>query len=170
MAPVENLIKNLPSKWIGVWLGAFAVVLLSACASAPGKKFAGIAPLDHQYGDVYLYMTKDSTSLGRESGEFEVLLNGKKVGSLYDASFLHLRIPPGKYDLQVYPPHHAREGSQHIEVDAGKFTFYHYQFFPDHFSKNVSEPASGMRYRSLIQFKAADQAVLELQGLNSAVN
>lgn len=163
MVPVENLIKN-SFKWMGAWLGASVVVLLSACASAPGEKFAGIAPLNDKYGDVYLYKTKDTASTGRETGEFEVMLNGKKVGTLYNSSFLHLRIPPGAYDLKVYPPHHSREGYQQINVEAGKITFYRYQFFPDHLK------TSAIRYRSLIQFKAADEAVSELKDLNSATN
>lgn len=164
--PVENLIKNssYKYKWMGAWLGASVVVLLSACASAPGEKFAGIAPLNDKYGDVYLYKTKDSAGTGRESGEFEVTLNGKNVGTLYNTSFLHLRIPPGRYDLQVYPPHHARDGYQQIDVEAGKITFYRYQFFPDHLNKNVS------RYHSIIQSRAANQAALELKGLTSATD
>lgn len=169
MTPVENLIKNSSNKykWMGAWLTASVVVLLSACASAPGKKFAGIAPLDEKYGDLYLYQTKDSIGTLRERGEYDVVLNGKKVGSLYNASFLHLRIPPGGYTLRVHPPHHAREGYEQIEVEAGKITFYHYQFFPNHpnqLNKNLSP------YRSLIQLKAPEQAVMELQGLNSATN
>ncbi|MEQ1814463.1 MAG: hypothetical protein ABL860_08455, partial [Candidatus Nitrotoga sp.] len=95
---------------------------------------------------------------------YDVVLNGSKVGALYNASFLHLRIPPGKYTLAVYPAHHAREGYEQIDVEAGKITYYRYQFFPDHLKQNIS------RYRSLIQAKAADEAVLELKDLNSATN
>ncbi|MEQ1674058.1 MAG: DUF2846 domain-containing protein [Candidatus Nitrotoga sp.] len=164
MTPVENLVENSSYKWIGAVLGASFVLLLSACASSPGEKFAGVAPLDAKYGDLYLYQTKNSTGTARENGEYEVVLNGKKVGALYNASFLHLRIPPGRYTLQVYPAHHAREGYESIEVQAGKVTYYRYQFFPDHLRQNVS------RYRSLIQFKAADEAVSELKDLNSATN
>ncbi len=163
MTPVENLVEN-SYKWVGTLLGASFVLLLSACASSPDKKFAGVVPLDAKYGDLYLYQTRDSAGTFRENGKYDVVLNGKKVGALYNASFLHLRIPPGKYTLQVYPAHHAREGYEQIEVEAGKVTYYRYQFFPDHLRQNVS------RYHSLIQFKAADEAVPELKSLNPAAN
>lgn len=163
MNPVENLVEN-SYKRIGALVGASIVLLLSACASSPGEKLAGAAPPDTKYGDFYLYQTKDSTGMVREKGKYDVVLNGKNVGALYNASFLHLRIPPGKYTLQVYPAHHAREGYEQIEVEAGKVTYYRYQFFPDHPRQNVS------RYRSLIQFKAADEAVSELKDLSPATN
>ncbi|MEQ1813957.1 MAG: hypothetical protein ABL860_05835, partial [Candidatus Nitrotoga sp.] len=73
MTPVENLVENSSyNKQIDALRGAFFVLLLSllsACASSPGEKFAGVAPLDAKYGDVYLYQTKGSTGTIRESGK-----------------------------------------------------------------------------------------------------
>ena len=158
MTPLAKLAQIIePTRTLKAIVGLFIATLLGACASAPGEKFSGIYPPDTEHGDIYLYRTKDSAGA---SGAFNVMLNDKKVGAIYNASFLHLRVPPGRYNIRVFPPHHARHSDLQIDVEAGKISYYRYHFFPG--NQNVS------RYYSFIQLKDPNLALKDLTELKSA--
>lgn len=146
------------SKAIKLFTVAFAAVMLSACATAPGPKFAGLATPEKNQGDVYLYRTSALFAMG---SAFEVTLDSHKVGALYNASFLHLRLPPGSHHLHVSPGFMAISSELAIVAEPGKSNFYEYDF--------VTGPlANTLFIGSSIKPRDTAQALVDLEKLNSA--
>lgn len=139
-------------------IAAFATAMLSACVTAPGQKFAGILAPEKNQGDVYLYRTDALFSMG---SAFEVALDSKKVGELYNASYLHLRLAPGRYNLKVSPGLLAQSSDLMIEAEPGKSRFYQYDF--------VTGPlANAFFIGSSIKPRDAAYALTDMEKLNSA--
>lgn len=140
-----------------LFIVAMAVVL-SACATAPGQKFSGLTDPGKDRGDVYLYR---ASALFASGQSFEVALDGKKVGDLFNASYLHLRLAPGKYTLKVSPGGLAKTSDLQIQVEPGVTSFYQYDF--------VTGPIANVFFiGSSIQPRKQEQALLDLKELNSA--
>lgn len=132
--------------------------LVSACATAPGQKFSGVAAPATDRGDVYLYRTSAFFSGG---ASFEVMLNGSKVGDLYNASYLHLQLPPGLHLLKVSPGGLAQTSDHKVQVEPAKTLFLQYDF--------VTGPLANIFFiGSSIQPRSKEQALLDMQELNSA--
>ena len=137
---------------------AAIVVVLSACATAPGQKFSGLASPAKNQGDVYLYRTSALFASGQA---FTVTLDGNKVGDLYNASYLHLRLSPGEYSLKVSPGGFAQSSDLPIQLDPGKTSFLQYDF--------TSGPLANVFFiGSSIQPRNQEQALLDMKELNSA--
>jgi hypothetical protein len=140
---------------------AALATLVTACA-APGPKFTGaIAPVNDR-GDVYLYRT---SSIYAVAQAFDVALDGKPVGSLQSASYLHWRLPAGKYALKVSPGGSAKVSEIQIAPEAGRASFYQFDFqyeFILGVYGNASFPNSSIQPRS------AEAALLAMKELNAA--
>lgn len=137
---------------------ALVAVVLSACATAPGPKFSGLGAPKDGLGDIYLYRTDAFAASG---AGFEVMLDGKKVGDIYNASYLHLQLAPGSYFLKVSPHALAKSSELQIQVEAGRRKFFQYDF------------TSGPLYNpyfigSSIEPREEALALNELKNLNSA--
>lgn len=146
------------SKTIKLFIVAFAAVLLSACATAPGQKFAGVATPEKDQGDIYLYRGSAIFAMG---SAFDVTLNSKKVGELYNASYLRLQLAPGSYALRVSPGGFAKTSDLVVVAEPGKSSFYEYDF--------VTGPlANGFFIGSSIQPREPAKALADLEKLNSA--
>ncbi len=140
-----------------IFVAAMAVVL-SACATAPGPKFAGLTDPGKDQSDVYLYRTSAIFASGQS---FEVALDGKKAGDLFNASYLHLRLAPGKYMLKVSPGGMAKTSDLQIQLEPGTVSFYQYDF--------VTGPLANVFFvGSSIQPRSREQALHDLKELNSA--
>jgi len=132
--------------------------MLGACATAPGPKFLGIATPVKNRGDVYLYRTSAIFAIAQA---FEVTLDGRKVGELYNASYLHLRLPAGKFSLKVSPGGLSESSTRQIQPKPGKPIFFQYDF--------VTGPlANGFFVGSSIDPRSEAQALHDLKALNSA--
>lgn len=103
----------------------FAVLLLSACATAPGAKFAGIDKLSPSKGDIYLYRGDAFFASGQA---FTVSVNGSEAGQLFNASYLKLQLTPGEHTITVNPGPLTKVSSKVIRVEGGKAGFYEYDF------------------------------------------
>lgn len=137
---------------------ALIAITLSGCATAPGKKFAGITPPEENQGVVYLYRT---SALFYSGGAFDVSLNGEKIGALYNASFLRLQLAPGSYNIKVAPGMMAKTSELVINAEASKIKFYEYDF--------VTGPlANAFFIGSSIQPRERTQALLDLEKLSGA--
>ncbi len=135
-----------------------AVAMLGACASAPGEKFAGLAPTVADKGDVYLYRTKAFYANGRA---FDVQVDGQKAGELFNASYLRFRLDSGPHTLKVSYSLGLgviRETQEPVQVEAGKPIFYQYVFAPGSAKQTliVATPLIG----SLVSLHNDDQIVL----------
>lgn len=145
-------------KAVKFFIVALGAVILSACAAAPGQKFSGLAAPKNELGDVYLYRTE---ALAASGSAFEVTLDGKKIGDLYNASFLHLELPTGNYLLKVSPPGLSQSSELRIQSESGKAKFFQYDF--------VTGPLYNIFFiGSSIQPKDATLALNDLKDLNSA--
>lgn len=99
--------------------------VLLACASATGPAFSGVEPTAADQGDVYLYRTSGLYAAG---AAFNVSLDGKQVADLPNASFVRLRLAPGKYMLNVNPGPLTKTSDLSVQVEPGKSSFYQYTF------------------------------------------
>lgn len=122
--PVHTLGKFCQHK-AGLALALAAVSLMSACATATGPQFSGLAAPAADKGDVYLYRTEAFAAGG---DAFAVKLNDKEIDPLADGSFQHLRLQPGSYVLSVKPSGIAKTSTATIDVQAAKTLFYRYEF------------------------------------------
>jgi hypothetical protein len=146
------------NKSIKLFVAASAAVLLSACATAPGAKFAGISTPEKSRSDIYLYRTSALFSMG---AAFDVTLDNKKVGQLYNASYLHLRLEPGTHSIRVSPGVLAKTSDLAIVAEPGKNSFYEYDF--------VTGPLANVFFiGSSIKTIETKQALADLDKLNSA--
>ena len=101
------------------------VIGLSACATAPGPKLSGLAQLSSTESDVYVYRGSAIFAGGQA---FDVALDGKAIGALYNGSYLHMRLPPGAYTLKVSPGGMAKSSELRIQAEVGKAAFFQYDF------------------------------------------
>lgn len=152
--------KEVTISWkrrFGLVAAIAAVSLLTACA-ATGPQFSGIATPAADKGDVYLYRTSAFAAGG---AEFAVSLDEKKIDSIPNAAFLHLRLEPGKHTLQVKPSWPAKASELTIDVEAAKTKFYRYEF------------VTGLLFNSFfvgaaIEPKEEATALLEMKELKAA--
>lgn len=134
------------------------VLALGGCATAPGHKFSGLADPAKDQGDVYLYRTSAFFAGGQA---FEVMVDGKRVGKLYNASFIQLRLPPGSHALTVSPGGIAQSSDRRIQVEAGKTAFFQYDF--------TTGPLANVFFLgSSIEPRSEEHAMLDMKELNSA--
>jgi hypothetical protein len=102
-----------------------AVLALGSCKRAPGPVFAGLEPTSSECADVYLYRRHAYAAIG---DAFAVKVDGRRVGSLYNASFLKLSLAPGPHRLEVAPGGTAEPVDAELVIDAGKRKFYEFRF------------------------------------------
>lgn len=136
-----------------------AVAALTACATAPGPKFSGIVEPTKDQADIYLYRT---SGIFAAAQSFTVNVDDKKVGDLFNASYLHLRLPPGSYKLAVAPGSIAKVAQLQVTLEAGKTSFYQYDFVSGLHGNIFFLGAS-------IEPRPAQQAMRELGELSAAV-
>jgi hypothetical protein len=101
------------------------VALLCGCVTAPGKKFSHLTELVPDQGDVYLYRENDLYAIG---DAFPVFVDGQRVGDLYNASYLVLRLAPGLHSLKVAPNELAKSSVTEIDVKPGERSFWNFYF------------------------------------------
>lgn len=142
-------------KYVFIVMLAFIV---SACATAQGQKFAGLVTPVIDQGDIYIYRKSAIFAVGQA---FEVTLDGKQVGKLYNASYLHLRLPEGNYVLKVSPGGLAKTSDVQIHSTPSKQIFFEYDF--------VTGPVANVFFiGSSIQQRDQEKAMQDLKELKSS--
>jgi len=99
--------------------------MLSACATAPGQKFTGVVTPASDQCDIYLYRASSISMVGRA---FDVSLDGKPVGKLFNASYLQMRVPAGQHKLTVIPGGVGKNSDIQVEAKPGQTMFFQYNF------------------------------------------
>ena len=140
-----------------MFIAMFAFIVC-ACATAPGQKFTGLATPVQDKGDIYIYRTSAIFAVGQS---FEVTLDGKQVGNLYNASYLHLRLPEGSYVLKVSPGGIAKTSDIQVQSKPGTQIFFEYDFA-------TGPLANGFFIGSSIQPRAQEKALQDLKELKSS--
>lgn len=104
---------------------ALSFVFLSACATAPGASFNQVdVPADGK-GNVYLYRTSAFFAMGQG---FHTVVDGQDKGLLFNKSYLLFTLTPGEHNLTVAPGGMGKDSNLPIQVEAGKTSFYQYDF------------------------------------------
>jgi hypothetical protein len=146
---------------LAVRLAAITLALLVA-ACAAGPQFSGVAAPARDQGDVYLYRGSDVFAAAQS---FDVTLDGKDAGKLYNASFVHLRLPAGSYVLTVAPGGGATPRSITIRPEMGKALFFQFAF---HYERNLLPLGNASFPNASIQPRATATALEDLKELKSA--
>jgi hypothetical protein len=102
-----------------------ALLAVGSCKRAPGPVFAGPDATPPGSADLYLYRRHAYAAIG---DAFAVTVDGRRVGALYNASFLRLSLAPGMHAIQIAPGGTARPVAASVAVDAGKRAFYEFRF------------------------------------------
>ena len=139
---------------------ALLVSIIAACASGP--QFSGVATPVSELGDVYLYRTSTLFALGQS---FDVALDGKPVGSLYDGSYLHLRLPTGKYALSVSPGGSAKVSTIEFQSALGRAIYFQFDYPYD---SRQNAMGNARFIGSSIQPRGSETALRALAALKSA--
>ncbi|SNT24971.1 Protein of unknown function [Noviherbaspirillum humi] len=108
------------------------LLVLAGCATAPGPKFDGLSKVEENWSNVYLYRASNFVS---NATAFTVLLNGEKVGELYNGSYLWFKLKPGLHSLRVDPSSmagpttvFAKQSVEKFEAKSGEQKFYQFNF------------------------------------------
>ena len=110
----------------GVIVTLAVVLAISSCSRAGGPAFNDASACGAAQGAVYLYRRGALAAYGLQ---FTVLVNGRPVGYLANASYLRLPLTPGSHVLQIMPGGAARTTTVQIQVPAATPVFYEV-FFP----------------------------------------
>jgi hypothetical protein len=141
-------------SFIRALIAATVVLLLAACATGP--KFQSAEQPPANMGDIYLYRTAAIYAFGTS---FDTLVDGKKVGELPNASYLVMRLTPGKHILQVAPGALGQKSEIQLDVQKGTTGFYQYDF-------NSGPLANYFFLGSAIQVRSSERALREMKELS----
>lgn len=133
-----------------------------ACSTAAGEKFSGPATPVNDQGDIYVYRASSVFALAQA---FDVALDGKLVGSLSNASYLHLRLPAGKYLLNVSPGSSAKISVIEVKPELGKAIFFRYEF---QYDLTLGPVGNSLFPNASIQPRGRETALLDLKELSAA--
>jgi hypothetical protein len=105
-------------------LGALAAAaLFGACATATGPAFSTLEPVPAGQGQLYLYR---KSALYASGAAFDVAVDGKAAGKLFNASFLVLPIAPGERTVSVDERGFTSAKAFKLNAEAGKRYFAEY--------------------------------------------
>lgn len=109
-------------------------------------------------GNVYLYRTNAFFAMGEV---FQTAIDGNDAGKLFNKSYLLLSLTLGDHVLKVAPGGMAKDSELPIKVEAGKTSFYQYDF--------VTGPLANYFFiGSKIAPRELEASISELKELKSA--
>ena len=130
---------------------------LAGCA-APGPKFSGLQAVAPDKAELVVYR---KSALFAAATAMPLLIDGKQVGELYNASFLQQQIPAGMHAVKIIPGGMAQSTETTINLSEGERLFLHYDF--------PTGPLANVFFIGATLEKRDDKTALEdLKELNSA--
>lgn len=131
---------------------------VSACATAPGQKFAGVGKLATDKAEVYLYRGDAIFAVGQA---FSVKVNDVEAGQLFNASYLKLQLQPGEHTITVSPGPLTKSASKTIRMQGGQVGFYEYSL--------VNGPLANVFFLGAeIESREEGRALADLKSLKAA--
>lgn len=100
-----------------------AAIVLGACATAGGPQFSGLEAVPSGQGQLYLYR---KSALYASGAAYDVTLDGKAAGKLFNASYLVLPLTPGERTVSVDERGFAAAKSFKVTAEPGKRYFAEY--------------------------------------------
>ena len=105
---------------------AFVIgVILTGCASAPGAKFSGLENVPPSTAELIIYRQSAFFAMGQS---MPVLVDGNKVGELYNGSYLQQPITPGNHAIKVTTGAFGKSAEANVQIAAGERKFLHFDF------------------------------------------
>lgn len=102
-----------------------ASLAIFSCDRTDGPAFPGLSAVAPEKAHVYLYRRG---ALAAYAQGFDVLVDGKILGKLSNASYLRLSLTPGRHVLQVAPGLRAAVIDVEIQAQPGKNMFFEFVF------------------------------------------
>ncbi len=135
-----------------------AAVLLGACAAASGPQFPGLETVPPGgHAQLYLYR---KAALYASGAAYDVTLDGKAAGKLFNASYLVLSLAPGERTVSVDERGLTTVKSFKVNAEPGKHYFAEYDS-----SKGL---LLGLGLLSGSSMKAEAEAMADLKELKRA--
>ena len=109
-------------------LAALALVIgtaLTGCASAPGAKFSGLQNVPSGTAELIVYRQSAFFAKGTV---MPVLVDGTKIGALYDGSYLQQQLTPGNHTIKVTPSALGQSAEANVQLAAGQRKYLHFDF------------------------------------------
>ena len=113
---------QLPNRRAAIVCG-MAAALLGACAAASGPQFSGLEAVPSGHGQLHLYR---KSALYASAAAYDVALDGKAAGKLFNASYLVLPLTPGEHTVSIDERGFASTKSFKVNAEAGKRYFAEY--------------------------------------------
>ena len=105
---------------------AFVIgVILTGCASAPGAKFSGLENVPPSTAELIIYRQSAFFAMGQT---VPVLVDGNKVGELYNGSYLQQQLAPGSHAIKVTTGAFGKSAEATMQISAGERKFLHFDF------------------------------------------
>lgn len=132
--------------------------ILTGCASAPGAKFSGLQNVPPSTAELIIYRQSAFFAMGQS---MPVLIDGNKIGELYNGSYLQQQLTPGNHAIKVTTGVFGKSAEANVQIVAGERKFLHFDF--------VTGPLANVFFvgDSLEERGAAD-AMADLKTLSSA--
>lgn len=135
-----------------------SVLLIASCATAPGSRFHGVSETPSSSTDLYIYRQRAFFASGQK---FNVLVDGRSVGALFNESFLLLRMNPGVHTLTVEPGGPAKISNITVYARPGEKAFFEFDF--------ATGPLANLLFiGSAIEARAIEKAIEEMRDLRAA--
>ena len=109
-------------------LAALALVIgtaLTGCASAPGAKFSGLQNVPSGTAELIVYR---QSAFFAEGQTMPVLIDGNKMGELYNGSYLQQQLTPGNHAIKVTTGAFGKSAEANVQIAAGERKFLHFDF------------------------------------------
>jgi len=100
-----------------------ATLVLGACATATGPQFTALEAVPAGQVNVVVYR---KAALYASGGAYDVALNGKPAGKLFNASYLVIRVAPGEHSFSIDEGPLISLKTFKVTAEAGKRYFVEY--------------------------------------------
>jgi len=99
--------------------------ILTGCASAPGAKFSGLQNVPSGAAELIVYRQSAFFAKGQT---MPVLIDGNKIGELYNGSYLQQQLTPGNHIIKVTTGAFGKPAEANVQIAAGERKFLHFDF------------------------------------------
>lgn len=134
-----------------------AATLLGACATASGPQFSSLEAVPTGQGQLYLYR---KAAIYASGAAYDVAVDGKAAGKLFNASYLVLPMTPGEHTVSIDERGLTSVKSFKVAAEPGKRYFAEYDS-----SKGI---LLGLGLLSGSSMKSETEAMADLKELKRA--
>ncbi|MBE7416237.1 MAG: DUF2846 domain-containing protein [Ideonella sp.] len=115
--------RSTPTRRALIAAALAVATLLGACATASGPQFSGLEAVPPGQAQLYLYRKSAIYAAG---AAYDVAVDGKAAGKLFNASYLVLPLAPGERTVSVDERGFASAKTFKVAAEAGKRYFAEY--------------------------------------------